>query len=222
VGGWSGETHWAGLGGGTVGLIGHRADPEAGEENTSAGVRSAGSAPVVGVEIDVLALGEAAVVAHDPEALAAGYEPLADVLSVSSIPVMVDLKDEGSGRVVSAGTWPEPDRLLFVGNPDAVAMVGATLRGARLGLTWEQPTYPEEWLDEHGAEVLNFGFWCVRAELVERAHADGRLVTAWTVDRVDLARELARLGVDGIVTNVPRQLASGLDDVPLAPGGRGS
>lgn len=216
-----GQGSWAGLGDGRLGLIGHRADPEAGEENTSAGVRSAAAAPVVAIEIDVLAVDGQAAVAHDPEAAAAGWEPLAEVLSAGPIPVMVDLKDEGSGQVVSEGEWPEPERLLYVGNPDAVAHVGKARPGSRLGLTWEQPTYPAEWLDEHGAEVLNFAFWCVRPELVERAHADGRLVTAWTVDHVDLARELARLGVDGIVTNVPRGLASGLDDVSVHPGGRG-
>lgn len=215
-----GKGSWAGLGDGGLGLIGHRADPEAGEVNTSAGVRSAGSAPVVGVEIDVLAIDGQAAVAHDLEAAESGWEPLARVLAAGPIPVMVDLKDEGSGAVVAEGAWPEPDRLLFVGNPAAVAHVGRTRPGSRLGLTWEQPTYPAYWLDEHGAEVLNFAFWCVRPELVDQAHADGRLVTAWTVDRVDLARELARLGVDGIVTNVPRQLASGLDDVPLHLGGR--
>lgn len=76
-----GKGSWAGLGDGGLGLIGHRADPEAGEVNTSAGVRSAGSAPVVGVEIDVLAIGGQAAVAHDLEAAESGWEPLARVLA---------------------------------------------------------------------------------------------------------------------------------------------
>jgi len=38
-------------------------------------------------------------------------------------------------------------------------------------------------------------------ELVQRLHARGLAVVAWTVDDVDRARELVRWGVDGITTH---------------------
>jgi len=42
--------------------------------------------------------------------------------------------------------------------------------------------------------------------LVDHAHAAGLQVYAWTVDRVSQARRLARIGVDGVFTNVPAVL----------------
>lgn len=52
----------------------------------------------------------------------------------------------------------------------------------------------------------------VTPHLVALAHAAGLAVNTWTVDDPDRIRELAALGVDGIVTNVP--------DVALAALGR--
>ncbi len=43
----------------------------------------------------------------------------------------------------------------------------------------------------------------VTAHLVGLAHAAGLAVNTWTVDEPDRIRDLAALGVDGIVTNVP-------------------
>ena len=52
----------------------------------------------------------------------------------------------------------------------------------------------------------------VTAHLVDLAHAAGMRVNTWTVDDPDRIRQLAALGVDAIVTNVP--------DVALAALGR--
>src|SRR5690606_38084271 len=43
----------------------------------------------------------------------------------------------------------------------------------------------------------------VDLELVEAAHAAGLAINVWTVDDPDRMRQLAELGVDGIITNVP-------------------
>ncbi len=43
----------------------------------------------------------------------------------------------------------------------------------------------------------------VDTDLVDAAHAAGLAVNTWTVDEPDSIRQLADLGVDGIVTNVP-------------------
>jgi len=43
----------------------------------------------------------------------------------------------------------------------------------------------------------------VTAELVEDAHRAGIAVTTWTVDEPERIRELAKAGVDGIITNRP-------------------
>lgn len=46
----------------------------------------------------------------------------------------------------------------------------------------------------------------VNAPVVRRAHEAGLRVHVWTVDRAQEARRLARMGVDGIFTNVPAQI----------------
>jgi len=52
----------------------------------------------------------------------------------------------------------------------------------------------------------------VNASLVRQAHAAGLRVHVWTVDRVQEARRLLRLGVDGLVTNGPGLLRGEWDD----------
>lgn len=44
------------------------------------------------------------------------------------------------------------------------------------------------------------------SSLIRHAHRHGLRVHVWTVDRLDVARRLVRMGVDGIVTNVPGKM----------------
>lgn len=207
-------TAWAGLpeptGAMGLGLIAHRIDPEAGGDNTSAGMRSIESAPVVGVEMDVLVTDGRLVVAHDRASTAGVPEPLEDVLAAGGLPVMLDLKEASAGAGVASCEWAGEDRFLHVGDHGAIQSLCRRARGVHVGLTWESPEYPGDLLDRLGAEVLNLGWWCVRPELVAAAHSDGRAVTVWTVDHPELARQLAGLGVDALVTNRPRHLAGAL------------
>lgn len=48
----------------------------------------------------------------------------------------------------------------------------------------------------------------VTRRLIETAHGIGVAVLAWTVDDASQARELAALGIDGVVSNDPRLLAN--------------
>ena len=55
----------------------------------------------------------------------------------------------------------------------------------------------------------------VIAELVDRAHAAGLTVNCWTCNDLDRIRELAALGTDGIITDVPEAARAALDgDAP--------
>ena len=65
----------------------------------------------------------------------------------------------------------------------------------------------------HGHAVLHPFHLSLDAGVLAAAHEAGVTVNTWTVDDPDRMRELADLGVDGIVTNVP--------DVALSALGRG-
>src|SRR5262245_12597602 len=49
--------------------------------------------------------------------------------------------------------------------------------------------------------------------LIERVHADGRRVIAWTVNDPDFARRLVTWGIDGICTDLPAIIRALVDEV---------
>lgn len=65
-------------------------------------------------------------------------------------------------------------------------------------------------LERAGAGVAVLHYLVVSASVVERCHARGASVLAWTVDEPEVVRVLARRGVDGIITNDPRIFAATL------------
>ena len=56
------------------------------------------------------------------------------------------------------------------------------------------------------ASVATLHYLVVSAEVVRRCHARGAQVLAWRVDDPEVCARLARIGVDGIVSNDPRIL----------------
>ena len=56
----------------------------------------------------------------------------------------------------------------------------------------------------------------VDAALVDAVHAAGGRVVVWTVNDVAAARDFAALGVDGLCTDVPGQIAAALGALPRA------
>lgn len=57
-----------------------------------------------------------------------------------------------------------------------------------------------------GASALWQEWHLIDAELVEAVHQEGGEVIAWTVNDIETARHLARLGVDGLCGNWPERL----------------
>lgn len=57
--------------------------------------------------------------------------------------------------------------------------------------------------EAHGFEAIHPHDLLVDRSFVERAHRAGLQVNVWTVDDVERIRELADLGVDGVITNDP-------------------
>jgi glycerophosphoryl diester phosphodiesterase len=71
--------------------------------------------------------------------------------------------------------------------------VGAAMRAARATDVWQNVEF-------------------VDGDLVEHVHSAGGRVVAWTVNDVMRARALAKLGVDAICTDVPREMLAGLNE----------
>ncbi len=61
-----------------------------------------------------------------------------------------------------------------------------------------------------GIDGLDLHHNGVTADFVSKAHSEGFGVYVWTVDDMDRALELADMGVDGITTNKPGELAAAL------------
>ncbi len=64
--------------------------------------------------------------------------------------------------------------------------------------------------EAHGFEAIHPHDLLVDRSFVERAHRAGLQVNVWTVDDIDRIRELADLGVDGVITNDPAAAITGL------------
>ena len=65
-------------------------------------------------------------------------------------------------------------------------------------------------LDRAGATVATLHYLLATRAVIDRCHAHGAAVWAWTVDDPRTVERLAAAGVDGIVSNDPRVLAATL------------
>jgi glycerophosphoryl diester phosphodiesterase len=65
------------------------------------------------------------------------------------------------------------------------------------------PVDPIRPMRDAGARDLWQHWELIDADLIDRVHADGGRVIAWTVNDVDVARRLATWGIDGICSDLP-------------------
>lgn len=235
-----------------VSAVAHRGAPHTARENTLASFRAAVRAGADAVELDVrLTRDRIPVVLHDRtlerlwgheaplSSLTAdrldeltraedgeGVPSLAAALAVTaSVRTMVDLPDAAAaGAAVDAVREAgAAERVYYCGRPDAMRAVRAADPAAELALTWHRAApVRATLLDELRPRWLNYRFGLLTRELAERAHADGRLVSVWTVDRPRTVRRLAALGVDAITSNQISRLVRtlGTRDVSGSPGRR--
>ena len=213
-------------------VIAHRGASRVAVENSLAAFRAAGPSGAHGVELDVHATADGALmVHHDPtiggrhriarlsesavrEHRLANGEPiptLAEALMAvgPALAVFVEVK------------WLPPEydeRLLDVlaqgPNPAGYAVHSFDHRVVRrLGerrptlprgvLSASYPVRPLVAVDDAGATTLWQERSLVDEELVEMLHEAGRRLIVWTVDAEDEIRRMAAFGVDGITTNLP-------------------
>jgi glycerophosphoryl diester phosphodiesterase len=96
-------------------------------------------------------------------------------------------------------TYPV-DRYRLAGRRLLVPLVVSAAAALRRAL----PRRIERMLGDVGASAAMLHFSVVSQAAVERAHAMGVAVFAWTVDDEALVSSMAAAGVDGVITNDPR------------------
>jgi glycerophosphoryl diester phosphodiesterase len=93
--------------------------------------------------------------------------------------------------------------------PLALEKVRAASPDVQLGLLWQSPELAEAW--QWGRALLAVSihpYWAlVSADLVRDARDRRLQVFAWTVNEVEIMRQLIREGVDGIISDTPERFA---------------
>jgi len=105
----------------------------------------------------------------------------------------------------------DPVTLKEVVKLDASIMVGLL---ADAQSTQSRPDFVQTALDV-GARQLCLHYPLVTEAVVTRAHAADLAVVAWTVDDADVMRSMIRIGVDGIMTDLPDRLRALLEPNPF-------
>ncbi|NSC24177.1 glycerophosphodiester phosphodiesterase [Streptomyces albus subsp. chlorinus] len=221
--------------------VAHRGAPFLARENTLPSFRAAIAAGADAVELDVrLTRDGVPVVLHDRTlerlwghqaavaalsgqelaSLAPGVPTLTDALAATrAVRTLIDLSEPAAVRATAAAVREAgaADRVYYCGGPEAMRRIRAAEPDAEVALSWDRaaPVRPTL-LEEVRPRWLNYGFGLLTPQLVARAHADGRLVSAWTADRMRTMRRLIAMGVDSITTNHIERLVRELD----ATGGR--
>jgi len=203
-----------------VTILGHRGSPREAPENTIPSFAAALAAGANGVELDVRwgPAGDLRI-SHDPlpTPLPPELPTLGEVLAAVSGRLNVEIKNlpteagwDADERIASAvvdAIRPERDRVIVsaftLATIDAVRVTEPDVETGWLTLAAFDQLAAVATVAEHGHSALHPHHTAVTPELVDAAHAAGLQLTTWTVDDPDRMRELAAMGVDGIITNVP-------------------
>lgn len=205
-------------------VLAHRGASRAARENTPEAFRLALELGADGVEFDVRrAAGGALVVHHDP---VLNGNPVRQ-LSKPALPSLAAALNASAGGLVDIelktdGDMPESaartlcsylrrrngrDRLLASSfDPVALRTVRTLLPDLPTALVVEDEGELGQALQEAaraGHEALHPDWRLVDRALVKRARALELQVRVWTVNDADEVRRLAKLGIDGLITDVP-------------------
>ena len=223
-------------------VIAHRGASAVEVENSLAAFRAAGRLGADGVELDVHATADGALVVHHDATIAGAFIPASTAASIRSArlsngespPLLEEALAAIDPRLrvyVEVKTLPPSSdaHLLAVldggPNPPGYAVHGFDHRIlARLGrlrptlprgvLSASYPLRPLVPLQDIGAEA----FWqersMVDAELASTLHGAGAQLIVWTVDDPAEMTRLARIGADGLCTNRPDIARRTVDAVP--------
>lgn len=222
-----------------VTVVGHRGDPYRFRENTLPSVRSAYERGADSVEIDVrLTRDGVPVLLHDDSlkrmwgldrppggltlaeieaATGGGVPTLRQALAEAGAHrVMLDLPGatpRSVARVVdTVRECGASERVYYCAGASAMLAVRAADPSAEIALTWTTLAPPRPvLLDAVRPKWLNYRFGLVSRDVVERTHAQGMLLSAWTADTRRTMRRLVAAGADSITTNRVDVLGGVLD-----------
>jgi glycerophosphoryl diester phosphodiesterase len=214
-------------------VIAHRGASRVELGNTVAAFERAVARGADGIELDVRRTADGAVVVHHDAALSDGrvivHTPRRDLPFY--VPTLADALDACKGAWVNIEIKNDPREPDF--DPDDPTVDGVLAELRRRGPSegpWLissfrletldrshqlAPEVPTGWLvfaldpdtppmlAARGHAAVHPAVSAVDAGVVERCHAAGLRVNAWTCNDPDWAQELAGWGVDGIVTDVP-------------------
>ena len=223
-------------------VIAHRGASSVEYENSLAAFRAAGRLGADGVELDVHATADGALIVHHEPTIGGVHIPGANAAAVRAQrlpngeppPLLEEALSSLDARLrvyVEVKTLPPAwDARLFAvldagPNPPGYAVHGFDHRiVARLGrarpslprgvLSTSYPLRPLVSLQDAGAVAFWQVWELVDAELAATLHIAGVQLIVWTVDDPDAMRSLARLGVDGLCTNVPDVARQTVDALP--------
>jgi glycerophosphoryl diester phosphodiesterase len=94
--------------------------------------------------------------------------------------------------------------------PGALEMVRRLAPDAKLGVLWQRPDFSDAWWWAHtlGAVSVHPHWMLISERVMHRARAQGLRIMAWTVNEVETMRRLIRIGVDGIISDLPEHFSS--------------
>ena len=218
-------------------IIAHRGTPREHRENTLPAFRRALELGVDGIELDVHATRDGTIVVHH-DAAPAGAPPiatltasqlarfnaapgvpiptLAEVLAVVAGQAMlyVEIKGAGIARLVTNALRQARCSRCAIHSFDhrTVREAGALAPGLRTGILLSSYLAdPVAAMRAAGASDLWQRWDQVDALLVDRVHDAGGRVIAWTVNEPTPARDLARIGVDGLCSDAPDETRRALE-----------
>jgi glycerophosphoryl diester phosphodiesterase len=212
-------------------VIAHRGASAAAPENSLAAFRQAVALGADGIELDVHASADGALVVHHDPRLAGGdaiAELTLGAIRASKLPngEPIPTLEEALQAAAPADVWVELkaldpahdasllERLRRAPHPDRCAVHSFDHRIVRR-LSARHPELrcgallaayvmdPVRELTDSGASVLWQEWNLIDQRLVDRVHESGRTVIAWTVDGASDLGRLAAMGVDGLCTNFP-------------------
>ena len=205
--------------------IGHRGAAALAPANSRAAIEAALEARVDVVEIDVLGLpGRGVVLTHSAREVVG--EPLSldealALLAESTVDVLLDVKAGGhepdlvetirkhdlvERTLASTTDLGILDRLRMLEPRLARSVTYPRNRGRAMALArlpYVLPARIAALLERAQAVAATLNYRIVTPGVVARCHERGAAVLAWTVNEAPVAEQLAKLGVDGLITDDP-------------------